>query len=102
MIKAVVMYGHPTNVIAFERHYQETHLPLAAKIPGVQRIELDKVVGTPDGSKPPYYRIAELYAENQEALDAAMQSPEGKAAMADIPNFASGGVTVMVCAVERS
>jgi uncharacterized protein (TIGR02118 family) len=102
MLKAVVMYGPPTSVIAFERHFQDTHLPLAAKIPGVQRIEQAKVVGTPDGSKPPYYRIAELYVENEEALQAAMESPEGKAAMADIPNFASGGATVVVCAVERT
>jgi uncharacterized protein (TIGR02118 family) len=102
MLKAVLMYGPPTSVIAFEHHYQETHLPLAAKIPGVQRIESAKVVATPDGSKPTYYRVAELYVENEEALQAAMGSPEGQAMMADIPNFASGGATVVVCAVERT
>ena len=37
-----------------------THRPLVAKIPNVPRFDLDRAVGTPDGSESPYHRIAEL------------------------------------------
>src|SRR4051794_32212279 len=35
MVKAVVLYGHPEDPDAFERHYAETHTPLAEAIPGL-------------------------------------------------------------------
>jgi uncharacterized protein (TIGR02118 family) len=39
MVKLVVMYGHPTDPEAFEANYAEKHLPTAAKIKGVSRLE---------------------------------------------------------------
>ena len=29
MIKATVLYGHPTDSDAFEKYYAETHTPIA-------------------------------------------------------------------------
>ena len=43
-----------------------------------------------------YYLIAELSYASQEVFGAAMESPEGQAAGADVPNFATGGVTMFV------
>jgi uncharacterized protein (TIGR02118 family) len=51
---------------------------------------------SPDGSQPPYYLIAELSFPSQEALGASQSSPEAQAAAADVPNFATGGVTMFV------
>jgi uncharacterized protein (TIGR02118 family) len=101
MFKLTVLYGHPTGPNAFERYYAETHLPLAEKIPGLQRFEIARVVGTPDGSPAPYYRLADLYFESQEKLQAGMASPEGQAAVADLANFATGGVTVLISEVRK-
>jgi uncharacterized protein (TIGR02118 family) len=96
MVKAIVLYGAPEDEGAFEDYYANTHLPLAAKMPGVQRFEAGKVLGTADGQPAPYYRIAELCFESQESLQACMGSPEGQAAAADIANFATGGATIMI------
>lgn len=100
MVKVVVLYGPPTEPTAFEDYYASTHLPLAAKMPNVQRFEASRVVGTPDGGEAPYYRIAELWFDSQDALQATMASPEGQATVADIPKFATGGATVVIAAVD--
>ncbi|MEQ9287377.1 MAG: EthD family reductase [Cyclobacteriaceae bacterium] len=100
MVKIIVMYGHPADPAAFEAYYSETHLPIAAKIPGVARVELTKFVGTPDGSEPSQYRMAELYFDSMEELQKQMGSPEGQAAVNDIPNFATGGVDVIIGEVQ--
>lgn len=61
MFNAIVLYGHPADPDAFEKYYVETHLPIAAKMKGVEKAEFTKFIPAPDGSKPAYYRMAELY-----------------------------------------
>ncbi len=95
MIKATVLYGIPEDTEAFEQYYASTHLPLAATVEGVDRLELTKFAVLPDGSKPPYYRMAELYFSDQTAMEQSLGSAEGQAAVADIQNFATGGFTVL-------
>lgn len=47
------------------------------------------------GKKPDYYLIVGLYAESREAMDRILESPEGKATVADVANFATGGATFL-------
>lgn len=96
MVKLVVAYGAPEDPAAFDQHYADTHWALAEKIPNLRRFEAGKVMGTADGSPPPYYFIAELVFDSPEALQAAMATPEGEAAAADVGNFATGGATLMI------
>ena len=96
MVKLMVAYGKPDDPAAFDAHYAETHAPLALAIPTLRRFEAGKVLGTPDGSDAPYYFIAELYFDDGPSLEAAMATPEGTAAGADVANFASGGATLMI------
>jgi uncharacterized protein (TIGR02118 family) len=100
MVKAVVLYGPPEDSAAFERYYAETHTGLAKAIPGLQRFEAARGVGTPEGSSVPYQRIAELTFEDLEALHAGLGSEEGQAAVNDIPNFATGGVTIFFAEID--
>lgn len=100
MVKLVVMYGHPEDPAAFEKYYAETHLPIAGQIPGVQKVEVAKFVGTPDGGQASQYRIASVYFNSMEELQQNMGSAEGQAAVNDIPNFATGGVDVSVAEVS--
>ncbi len=95
MVKLVVAYGRPDDPAAFDQHYAESHAPLALAIPNLRRFEAGKVLGTPDGSDAPYYFIAELYFDDAASLEAAMATPEGQAAGADVANFASGGASLM-------
>jgi uncharacterized protein (TIGR02118 family) len=100
MVKIVVLYGPPADAGAFEGHYTTTHAGLVAKLPNLRRFEAGRFVGAPDGGEAPYYRIAELWFDSQEDLQAAMASTEGQETVADIPNFASGGATVLIAAVD--
>ena len=99
MIKLTVLYGPPTNAEEFENYYINTHLPIAAKMKGVARLELTRFAPGPDGEQPKYYRMAELYFPTEEQMQATMSSPEGEATVADLPKFATGGVTVLAGAV---
>lgn len=100
MVKLVVLYGQPDDPTAFEEHYTSVHVPLATEIPGVSRFEASRGVGTPDGGQSPYFRMAELWYESQDALESSMASEQGQAAVNDIPTFATGGATVFVAAVD--
>lgn len=100
MFKVTVLYGEPTDPAAFEQYYLEQHLSIAARIPNVVRVETAKVVATPDGSPLPHYRIAELWFSDIETLQASMGSPEGRKTVEDLANFATGGVSVSICAVD--
>jgi uncharacterized protein (TIGR02118 family) len=100
MVKVVVLYGPPEDTDAFERHYADTHTALATAIPGLQRFEAGRAIGTPDGGAPAYQRIAELTFDDMDALQAALGSDEGQAAVNDIPNFASGGVTIFIAEID--
>jgi uncharacterized protein (TIGR02118 family) len=100
MVKVVVLYGPPNDPAAFEDHYANVHLPLAAKMPNVRRFEASRVVGTPDGGEAPFYRVAELWFDSQEDLQGSTSSAEGQATVADIAKFASGGATVLIADVD--
>lgn len=99
MMKVTVLYGHPDDPGAFEDYYASTHLPIAATMKGVAKLEATKFVETPDGM-PAYYRMAEVYFDSPQQMETTLASPEGQATVGDIPNFASGGFTVVVGSVD--
>src|SRR4051794_41761345 len=95
MVKAVVLYGPPADTEAFERYYADTHTALATAIPGLRRFEAAQGIATPDGSKLPYQRIAELTFEDMDALQAGVGSHQRKAAphrTPDLPTRGAAGV----------
>ncbi len=51
MIKLTVLYGHPTDAVAFEEYYVNTHTPIALQMKGHTRVELTKFMSAPDGGK---------------------------------------------------
>ena len=64
---------------AFEKLHQEEHVPMIVdKLVGKTRFVATKVVATPDGTPPPFYRIAEVHFPSLEALQACAQSAGGK------------------------
>ncbi len=101
MNKVTVLYGHPKDPDAFEKYYKETHLPIAAKMKGVTKVELTKFLSAPDGGMAASYRMFELYFSSPSEMEQALGSPEGQAAVNDLPNFATGGVTVIIGTVEN-
>ncbi|KAA9150852.1 EthD family reductase [Amycolatopsis acidicola] len=94
MYRMTVLYPPPTDPDHFREYYVNTHLPLAARLPGLRamRYSLD-VSGA--GAESPYFAIFEGEFDSAEAMAAAMSSPEGKAVAADVPNYASGGAQIL-------
>lgn len=101
MVKVTVIYGNPKSPEHFEAYYKDTHLPLAAKIKGVSRAEFTRFMPGPDGAQPAFYRMAELYFSDTGQMQQALSSPEGQAAVADIPKFATGAVHMVIGSVEE-
>lgn len=95
-VKLVVLYTHPDDAGAFDEHYLGTHMPLAAKIPGLQRAETGRIVGAPDGGDQTYYRVAELYFADEASLQAGLGSDEGQAAAGDYQKIAPPGSRMFV------
>jgi uncharacterized protein (TIGR02118 family) len=101
MITLHVLYGPPDDPEAFEHYYRTTHAPLADKIPNMSRpLEWGKATTNLGGGESPYFWIATLTFPDNDALQAALASPEGAAAGADVAKFATGGVTMIVSEVN--
>jgi uncharacterized protein (TIGR02118 family) len=96
MAELVVMYKTPKDPAAFDKHYFEKHVPIAKKIPGLRKYQVSQgAVATPAGPSA-FHLIATLTFDNLAAIQAAFASPEGKAAAADVPTFASGGADMIL------
>jgi uncharacterized protein (TIGR02118 family) len=98
-VKLVVLYTQPADPDAFDKYYLETHVPLAEKVPGVKRFEGARFGAAPDGGELTYHRIAELWFDDQAALEAGLGSPEGQATAADYQQIAPPGSRMFIAAV---
>lgn len=87
MVKLIAIYKKPEDLEAFDRHYNEVHAPLAAQMPGLVSLEVNKIYGAPGGESN-LHLVAEMLFETKEALQAALASPEGRAAGKDLMGFA--------------
>ncbi|UOF92478.1 EthD family reductase [Fodinisporobacter ferrooxydans] len=87
MVKLIAIYRKPENIQEFDQHYSEIHTPLAKKMPGLIKLEINKIYGAPTGESD-LCLIAEMYFENHDALMQALSSPEGRAAGKDLMGFA--------------
>ncbi|WP_026566031.1 EthD family reductase [Bacillus sp. UNC41MFS5] len=96
MVKMIALYKHPENKEAFDEHYFNVHGPITEKIPGLRKMEVTKIVGSPMGGEGEYYLMCEMYYDDHEALKQGMRSAEGKASGKDLMGFAGELVTLMI------
>src|SRR5437870_5892538 len=96
MARIVVMYGPPKDPAAFDKHYFDTHVPIAKKIPGLRKYEVSQgPVVTPAGPSS-FHLIATLHFDDLAAIQNAFASAEGQAAAADVKTFATGGADMVL------
>ena len=95
MIRLTVLYGHPQDPAEFDRYYREVHIPLARQMKGLKGWTIGKCQAANAGEAPPYYMIVGLYADSRAQMESILETPEGRATVADVPNFATGGVTFL-------
>lgn len=100
-VKLVVMYPRPQDVDAFERVYNQQHVPMAVeKLAGKTKIVASKIVGSPQGT-PAFHRIAEIHFPSMEALQACATSDGGKQTIANTVAISSGGAPIFLVAEEE-
>lgn len=99
MVKLIALYKKPADPAAFDKRYFDVHAPLAAKMPGLRKMEVARCYGAP-GGEPRFYLQAEMYFDSKDALAAALSSPEGKAAGKDVMSFAGDLITMIFAEVQ--
>jgi uncharacterized protein (TIGR02118 family) len=100
MPKLIVLYPPPTDRATFERRYRSEHAPMVrAQIPGLRKFVAAQVVGSPAGNAA-YQRVAELYFDSLESLQAAVASPGGQATVAHAMEISTGGAPIVMIAED--
>ncbi len=96
MARAIALYNAPADPSAFDAYYMSTHVPLAKELPGLRAYDVSQgTVMTPAGPAD-YHLVAVLEFDSMDDLQTALASAQGQAVVADLANFASGGVTVLL------
>ena len=101
--KVIVLYPAPRDVNTFERAYTEDHAPIVTpqNFKGMTRFVASRILGTPDGTPAPFYRIAELHFPSIEALQAAAASSSAQKVVAHAVSISNGGMPVFMVAEEE-
>jgi uncharacterized protein (TIGR02118 family) len=89
-----VLYPQPDDRAAFDAYHDDIHVPIARGMAGLVRWTAHRIDAR-DGELPRYHMIVQLSAPDRETLEKVLNSPAGKAAAADVPNFATGGAVFL-------
>jgi uncharacterized protein (TIGR02118 family) len=92
-IKVTILYAHPKSADDFEKYYFGTHMPLVAAAKGGKKSETSRCPPAADGSPGPFYRVFEIWFDSPADMAAVTATPEWKKVVADVANFATGGIT---------
>ena len=101
-VKLIVMYPRPKDIEAFEKVYQNEHVPMAVeKLAGKTKIVASEVLSSPQGPAP-FHRIVEVYFPSNQALEACAASEGGKQTLAHAVSISSGGTPTFLIAEEQT
>ena len=78
----------------FGTYWKDTHAPIAQKIPGLQQYIQYHGIADANG-EPAVDGVALMTFRDADAMRSAWESPEGKAAMEDAPNFVDASQLVV-------
>jgi|SRR3954452_12540488 uncharacterized protein (TIGR02118 family) len=95
MHKFVVLYPHGQDEKKFRAHYEATHVKLTAKLPGMIAQRYSFAIEGARGAPAPFYCVFEADFPDAATMGRALQSPEGQAVSADIPNYVTVAPIIM-------
>lgn len=89
----IVLYPRPADTTAFETVYTHDHMPMvtAANFKGLQRFIASRIVATPNGGSPQFYRVAELQFGSLADLQGALAAPSAQRVAAHADSISTGG-----------
>ena len=97
MIKFIIFFRKPADAALFEEKFSN-HVRLINAMPNLRRTVVNRVISAPRGEAL-YYLIHEAFFEDMPALNYALNSPEGRAAGADLLSWARDLTTMLYAEV---
>ena len=99
MYKLIALYHPPEDPAQFRRHLVDVHLPIVAKFPTLAGCRYGF---TAPGAEGParYFAVVECDFVDRRAMETALASVPGQEAVADVPNYAGAGVTILTFEVS--
>jgi uncharacterized protein (TIGR02118 family) len=85
--KLMVVFRVPPPEADFEAHWSDEFVPAAEKMPGLRRVTVSRVLGSPVGGSE-FYLLHEFFFDDLPAVKAAMASPQGQQAGGALMSFA--------------
>ena len=98
MVRLLVLYNPPEDAVAFDKHYNEIHVPLAKQMPGLVRYTVSRNLAV----NAQYYLVAELDWEDMASAKSALRSPAGAESSADMAKFATTGAVSLLFEVAEA
>lgn len=71
------------DVDAFEKHYTQTHAPLATRVPHIRKLVTTRTSEGLEGGDPAFYRIAEMVFDSKEHMEESTHSQQWQELRAD-------------------
>ena len=99
-VKLVVLYTQPGDADKFDEHFLGEHMTAARSTPGLQRAESGRFVAAPDGGEVSWFRITEMWFDDEASMQSALASDVGKATAEDYQAIAPPGSRLFVVAVD--
>lgn len=94
MHKLMILFHTTDDPLAQETHWSQEFVPRAEKMPGLRRVSVSRILGSPGGGAD-LHLVHEFYFDDLTALQAAMASPEGQAAGRALMQFAGESATLL-------
>ena len=98
--RIIAVYRKPEDPEAFDAHYNDVHIPLAQKMPGLRKVEVLRagkaLIGDDDN-----YIVTVMHFDDADAVKAAAGSDEGMAAGKDAYKLSGGTVRLFVAECEE-
>ena len=95
MTQMLIMYNQPADPAAFDTYYFETHVPIFAQTPGIRSVTFNHGPISALAGVNHVYLVAQVTSDSMDDLTTALASAPAQAAVADLPNFAGAGVTIL-------
>jgi len=97
MHKFMMLFRQPENLDRFENTYNDL-LALIERMPDVKRRQVINITGSPAGQSE-YYRILEVYFEDEKQMQASLLSERGQEAGGELSKLPAGSFEMIFAEV---
>ncbi|WP_245631900.1 EthD family reductase [Alicyclobacillus ferrooxydans] len=93
------LFERPTDVDAFLEHYENTHLPIVRRLPGLIRVDVCKLY-TMTGEPADPFLMTDMVFSDREQLLLALRSKDGRDSGRDAADMAGTHVKVFFSEID--